>query len=170
MKNPLMYCFISFLCCCLVACAGTLQKKADISHGKQETAKSKTTKPAAALKSGKTPPGLLMTNIGIDFDNTHPCTGTYQSESSDMEYNSARQLIGYKIETSCTTNKETHIQKFSDIAYNQLNQRESYNLQLSCSRTGETHQITVSQISYDDNWDVLSYVAVIDGETYFFER
>jgi hypothetical protein len=150
---------IIFIFCLSLNCAGQLAKPS-ISP----------TAPPVSQVATKAIEGLTMTDVGIDFDDTHHCSGSYHSQSSEMTYNEQRQRTGYKIETSCTTTDEVHTRVFSDITYNQLGQRNGYRLKLSCNRTGEVHTITVSQITYDNNWEVLSYTAEINGKTYYYKR
>jgi uncharacterized protein (UPF0297 family) len=166
MRKTINWSLISIFCIGLVCCAGPVVKPSTPTTPVVVPAPATPTPP----KSMKAPGGLIITNNGIDFDDTHSCTGTYKSQTADRSYNEAKQLVGYKIETTCTTTNETHTQVFSDIGYNPLNQRISYQLELSCSRTGESHNINISQIVYDSNWDVVSYTADIDGKTYQYER
>ncbi|MBI5789558.1 MAG: hypothetical protein HZA78_11970 [Candidatus Schekmanbacteria bacterium] len=113
--------------------------------------------------------GLKLTKEGIEFSNTD-CASAYTSEVSDTVTDANKRRSAYKITSTCTSSGDKYIWSLSDLKYNAFGQRTGYNLKLSSTKFPTGYDITVFDILLDNNWQVLSYKAQIDGKLYSFKR
>ncbi len=114
-------------------------------------------------------PKFDLTETGIDFTPVLDCIGHISSKMINIQYDARQRITAYTREVACDNTGQSYSLDYSNFTYDGTN-CISYNEEMLYPKGKDIYRVFYRDIIYDDTGEKISYTAVLDGETFTYQK